>query len=113
MLGRSDIVEGKPQAGELPDLALPPYHGPGFIHTAYGCQQSPVLDQHSQAGAGAAPASRASGVCARAGTSNGRESSTCGECAAARRWRATLSQAISDRPPGGCHLKRVKLRDPG
>lgn len=52
-------------------------------------------------------------VCAQAGTSNGKESSTCGECAAARRWSATLSQATSDRPSEGCHLPRMKLRDPG
>lgn len=33
MLGRSVIVEGKPQAGEVPDLAPPPSHGPRHFYT--------------------------------------------------------------------------------
>lgn len=53
MLGRSDIWEGKPQAGEVPDLAPPHSHGPRY--TLSSCQQLPVVDQRGGAGADLLP----------------------------------------------------------
>lgn len=64
MLGRSDIVEGRPQAGEVPDLAPPPSHGPR-LHTCRTAASSFLSLTNARGRARKLPpAARASGVCA-------------------------------------------------
>lgn len=55
VLGRSDIVEGKPQAGEVPDLAPPLCHDPRPHTRCPAAGNLPVVDQGPGARAGAAP----------------------------------------------------------